>query len=864
MKFSATSNVHRHVLPNGLRVLIKQRPGVGVVTVLARVGVGYFHEIDRWNGISHVIEHMMFKGTNRRPGKEQVAQEVRALGGSINASTYYEETAYHTTLPKEYLEQAMDIQADTLLNPLIDSDELAKEIEVIIQESRQKRDNPQAMLTESSYELAFDAHRIRRWRIGHDETLRAMRRSDLLEFMQQTYRPANIVLAIVGDIDPNEALGLAEKYWSAMPSGEMHLARGPVEAARRGFRYRRMTADIQQRLFLFSAEAPHELHEDSHALSVLGAVLSDGRSARLYRALKERDNLANTVWAGYEGFADLGVFTLGADARSSDPSAAEEAILREVAKLQKDLVQPEELERVKTRMMSRLLFADEDVYGMARYLSSYEALGHYMLAGDDLNRLLSVTDEDVRRVAETYVQPDRLSLLEYVPVSDATPEPSCRTVHELVSSALNSDSQATHQMVREIGINEPVEIGLDGAATLLTRVRRDIPVVAVHVLFPGGRRNETPENCGITHLMLKSSLKGAGGLSAEEIAYRVESLGSSIGISAGGDYFGYSLRLPADRFAAGLDVLKKVIAEPEFASEEVAKEQQAALGDIRRSRDSMSSRAFELFYTACYGDGAYGLPTLGFEENVPSLTPALVRAWWNHWVTSRTAVIGIAGDIEPEQARDLLDGFLPDTGTPIIAPAPPSLSPNTKVVEAERFQTAAVMGFHGVPVGSEDRPSLDVLSEIASGLAGRFFQAVRGESALAYAVSASHRARQEAGHFVTYTATSPEKEERAREILMAECRMLATERVREEELASAKSAIRGMQLINRQGCSALAGEIALLRLYGLPLNATDLYLSAVQRLTTDDLLASAERYLRPNAIWSGIVRGRTPKPLGSE
>src|SRR5258706_10888096 len=158
-----TENVTRETLPNGLTLLIKENHTAPVVALLAAVQAGYFHEEDRVSGIAHVIEHMMFKGTPDRPEDEQFAREIRELGGTLNAGTSYEETSYYVVAPSRHIEQAMEIQADACQNALFDAEELAKEIEVIVQESLQKRDNPTAMLVESLYELAYDLHRIRRW-----------------------------------------------------------------------------------------------------------------------------------------------------------------------------------------------------------------------------------------------------------------------------------------------------------------------------------------------------------------------------------------------------------------------------------------------------------------------------------------------------------------------------------------------------------------------------------------------------------------------------------------------------------------------------------------------------------------------------
>ena len=271
-----TAGVTREVLPNGLTVLIKENHAAPVAALYLNAQVGYFNEPDKYNGIAHVIEHMLFKGTTRRPEQEQIAREVRDLGGYINAGTYYEDTSYYITVPSQHLEAALDIQADLAQNSLLDGDELAKEIEVIVQESLIKRDSPSAMLTESLYALAYDAHRIRRWRIGHPETLRGFRHDDLALFLQDTYRPENLVLAIVGDVNAEEALNLARKFWGNLPKGDFRREESPEESPRDHFRYQRLLGETKQRLLLFHFPAPNTLHPDAAPLMILSALMSDG------------------------------------------------------------------------------------------------------------------------------------------------------------------------------------------------------------------------------------------------------------------------------------------------------------------------------------------------------------------------------------------------------------------------------------------------------------------------------------------------------------------------------------------------------------------------------------------------------------
>ena len=190
-----TANVRREVLPNGLTVLIQPDHSAPVVAVVTHVRAGFFDEPDRWTGISHVLEHMFFKGTPSR-GVGAIARETKSAGGYLNASTTYDHTSYFTVLPASGLAEALDIQSDALRHAAIDAEELARELQVIIQEAKRKLDTPSAVAYETLHEVMFDRHRIRRWRIGHEAQLAGFTRADLLGYYRTRYVPERTIVAI--------------------------------------------------------------------------------------------------------------------------------------------------------------------------------------------------------------------------------------------------------------------------------------------------------------------------------------------------------------------------------------------------------------------------------------------------------------------------------------------------------------------------------------------------------------------------------------------------------------------------------------------------------------------------------------------
>src|SRR5436190_7527857 len=193
------------ILQNGLTLIIREQQAVPLASITTFVKAGYFDENDRISGISHVIEHMFFKGTAKRAVGE-IARETKALGGYLNAYTYYDRTVYHTVVPAENVKQALDIQADALWHSTFDAAELKREIEVVLQENNRKLDNPSAVASEKLYATAFQQHRMKRWRIGTPEGLRALTRDDVVAYYTNHYQPSNIILTIAGKVNVEEAL----------------------------------------------------------------------------------------------------------------------------------------------------------------------------------------------------------------------------------------------------------------------------------------------------------------------------------------------------------------------------------------------------------------------------------------------------------------------------------------------------------------------------------------------------------------------------------------------------------------------------------------------------------------------------------
>jgi zinc protease len=402
--------VNRSVLPNGLRILVREDHSAPVVAIFTHVLAGYFDEPDEWVGISHILEHMFFKGTPTR-GPGMIAQETKSAGGYLNASTIYDHTSYYTVLPADALEHGLDIQSDALLNSLIDAEELRKELLVIIQEANRKLDNPAAVARESLFELMFDAHRMRRWRIGKEAQLREFRRADVSGFFERFYRSGSIFLVITGDVRSERVFDLVHARYGALRGGATARDRGPTEATPHEFRFREIAGDVVNTRIELGWHTPPALHADTVHLDLLAVILGQGRASHLYRDVRER-GLASSVSASNYTPTDLGVFTVSAEA---EPADAESCLLKMCKTVLKLEVTAADVTRAQSILEARMLRGMETMEGQASFIAEWEALGDWRLGVDYLAKVANASRADIQRVARQYLALDRAALLVYRP-----------------------------------------------------------------------------------------------------------------------------------------------------------------------------------------------------------------------------------------------------------------------------------------------------------------------------------------------------------------------------------------------------------------------------------------------------------------
>lgn len=407
-----------HVLDNGLKVIISEdhKSPIAVFQIWYRVGSG--DEVSGNSGISHLLEHMMFKGTQKF-GSKVLSRTVQRHGGTDNAFTSKDYTAYFQTLPSDKIWLSVEFESDRMRNLILDPRETLSESSVVMEERRLRyEDNPRNMLYEEAVAAAFKVHPYRRPVIGWMSSIRNIQREGLLKHYRAYYSPRNAFIVVVGDIEPDETIKKIEAAFSEIEAAEPARFPAMEEPPQRGEKrvYLRREAELPYILALY--HVPSFPEEDSYALEVLAMVLSGGKSSRLYKSLVYKDKIAINAFAEYTGvMKDPYLFILGGTA-SPDSSAdeVEQALYAEVNAVKENGPSEFELQKAKNQLEADFIMSQDSLFYQAMLIGRFEILGDWTLKDRYIEEIRRVTAGDVMRVADEHLRKDNRTVGVLIPV----------------------------------------------------------------------------------------------------------------------------------------------------------------------------------------------------------------------------------------------------------------------------------------------------------------------------------------------------------------------------------------------------------------------------------------------------------------
>ncbi len=879
MKFyrsrSDERNFARAVLKNGMTVIVEEYPAHPVACIGTYVKAGYFDETDDVVGISHVLEHMFFKGTAKR-GVGQIARDTRTLGGVLNASTIYDRTWYYSVVPAENLNKAMEIQADALQNSALDAGELKKELEVIVQEAKRKLDSPTSFATEKLLELAFEKHRMRRWRIGTEAGIRSINREKIQEFYRQFYAPERIILVISGDVQRDRVLEKVAELYGKFQRPSQAATRSPEEPEQKTTRYQELRGAVQQSHLVLGYHTIGVEHPDYYPLLVLSQVLGAGRGSVFYQQLVDKQRLVDSYDVYQMSYPAVGMLMVDCTFDPAKIDRVEPAILTEIELLRSRTLEGAEMQRALTLIEKSHYRSLEDCESRAEQLGHFEALGDYKQRDNIVEKVRQVTADQVKAVAQKYLKLDNLTVLEYQPrsaPSRSLDAARLKNTWDLVLpgavekrrgevAGLSAGGETTKEASSWI----PNYKGRGLKHTSILRgpevyYREDhtLPLVDVGFIFQGGRLEEKDENRGITELALNIAVRESDHFRDGTLALALERLGGTLHVINAPDYCGFVLSILSRNLGEGMGLVTEVIQKPIFREETVAREKELQLARLKRIKENNFAYPLQLCREALFGNHPYAFPAVGTEKSVAALNAQQLDAWYRDNIAQFRPLVVILGDIEGTSAVEQIARDFSGSRFKVKTIAELRVVPLEKASQRsdtrENKQTATVVGFSGPAFGDRDSDVLDIIRNMVSGLGGRFFDELRDRQNLAYTVTVVNEKNRFGGAVYAYIATSPENAERAEKGLLDQFARFNQEPIKDEEYYRGLVSTIGSHVIGMQSRFNYLNEIARYAILAGDVDQLEQYSGRVKSITIEEIKAAAKKYFTPGKHASGIVRG---------
>lgn len=883
------NGIRESVLPNGLTVLTKEVHTAPVVYFSVWYKAGSVNEGLGQTGMSHLLEHMLFKGTKTR-GPGVISATLQNNGAQFNATTSFDRTNYFETLASDRLELGMEIEADRMVNSLFDAAEHRKEMTVVRSEYEAGENNPGRALSKAVRLTAHQVHPYRWSTIGFRADIENTSRDEMLAYYHNYYVPNNATIVLVGDFDTERALALVRKHFGSIPSRpvkQQFITPEPPQEGERRVVLRRAGALPQ---ILIAYHIPEWSHRDRYALDVLETVLSGGRTSRFFQNLVQT-GLASSADAYDYGLRDPDLLFLDAGAQTGKSNAElEKALLAEVEKLQTTPISDEELNRVLNQSEAAYIYSKDSVQSQGRVIGENAMKGDWRYGETYVENLRKVTPADVQRVAQLYLVERNRTVGYFEPVAKAaaTRQASAgkATTYAAASAPRNAAvSYRSSALVRprvrfaqgpaaptsSAGQTapKPTRVVLDNGLTIIVQENHANPTVSLSgALLSAGGVFDPRDKAGLAGFTASQLSRGTQSRSLLDIARTLESVGASVGVSGGQEYVSLSGRSLTRDFSTILDVLSDKLRRPSFPADELEKARRQTLAGIEEAREETGALASIALSGALFPKGhPYYLPTLDEQEaTLKALTrDDLVAFHAAHYAPDRM-ILTIVGDVKTDEAIAAIKKYFGDWQKkgnlpPVVIPDTPLPKGPTRTMVIPVADKAQVDVLYGYP-GQLKRTDPDFYTAVVlntilgggTGLSSRLASNVRDRLGLVYGIYASADATLGAGPFQVQFGSNPGNVDQAVAEMERQLTLMREKGATPEEVAQAVGYLTGSYPVTLATNAAVAGQLLIAEIYGLGLDYIQKRNDYYRAVTVEQVNAAAQKYLQPG-IGALVIAG---------
>ncbi len=866
---SVYPHVEKRMLDNGLTILVRESHEIPKVSFQIWYNVGSKDELTGEKGIAHLIEHMIFKGTDTL-SESDINVLVHKLSGSCNAFTSYDYTGYLFNFPTHHWHEAFPVVADCMTNCLFDDDMLNSEMKAVIQELKLYKDQYERSLMEEMIGMIFADHPYHFPIIGYKQDLWSVAGKDLLSFYKKHYKPNNATLVIVGDVNPDEVVDLANKYFGAIP-------KDPEYTKKENFFHRDIASksltlyrDVAQPTLAYAFVVPGAVDKRDTALDIFEWILGKGKSSRLYKKLVNETQLVTSVSTGFWNLFDYGIFFILAEPKNiEDASDIERIILAELDDLAKNGISLDEFERgyKKTQMsFYSLLEAIED--------QAY-AIGHTYLATGDENYVFTsleqpeeVLKKQIQEIVSSYFRPAVMHkgfVLE-LPESEkgewaVLQEESDKEDEKILAARIRSTEVGGAVYAKTVDVQlpahfnfpKPETMSLSNGLKVLYHNNDMTPKINIILEFKARSHYDPQDQQGLYTFVADMMTEGTRNYTSEELADAIESRGMSLNVYPGG----ISMKMLEGDFVFGLGILKEVLTNATFPEDEIEKVRDQLLTDIKQYWDEPRSFVSDLVRKTLYKDHPYSKQSIGTEKSVSSMTRQDLMDFYKKYISPSGARIAIVGDIEQYDLQNVLETALGDWQGPVVKELDyPQLSPVEKQdvnYPINRDQVVLCLAQLSIARTHPDFDKYLLFDQIFGGgalgsMSSRLFD-LREQTGLFYTIrgSLTAGADEQPGMFQVRTIVSLDRLVEAEKVIK-ETIDNVVDTLTEQDLEEAKAAVVNTLVDNFVSNSDIASTFLYVDRFKFPADYFDNRAAQVEQVTLDEMKQAVKNILASDKI----------------
>jgi zinc protease len=837
-------------LKNQLQVLLVESRKSPVVSVQMWVRTGSADEKKGEEGISHFIEHLLFKGT-RKFKTGEIASLVEGSGGELNAYTSYDQTVFYVTIASSKSDVALEVISEMMGFPAFDQTEIDNERGVVIEEIKRGEDSLGSVAWKELFSTVFKKHTYKTPIIGFDKNIEEFSSKKIKNYYNTRYVPSNMFLVVTGDFESPEMKKKVDQYFGEFKSYKLDPRKRPKEPPQKTARAQIVKTKFKKTQAYLAWRSPSIHGADVPALDVLSMILGTGDSSRLAKKLRLDSLLAQSVGSMAYTPKDEGVFAFVMTGQPETLPKAMKESLNVALEIMQAPPSEEEMKKALAILSSEDIYSMETVDGLSRKIGSDQ---FYMKDPQYFKKYLkdiySLKPHDISKVARKYLKPETLSA---VYLSETIPDNFQKEINDLIKQYKKDFEKVKKVQLKNLKFTaKPVRIKASGnevakttvsvrhsGLTLVLRKQTETPTFSLRLSALGGVRAEKADDAGTIELMTRLWTAGSEKYTEDQINQIVESNSAGLAAFGGRNTIGLTLDGLSPSQKDLYDIYFDLLKSPTWDAKILEREKSVQLQQLKHKQDNPAQVCFQQFHQLMFEGHPYSRDTLGTERTLSNATREKMVYYHKSLIQLKNLVLVAVGDFDEELLEkevQSLEKALSQGSSFKTHFELKHLDTNKEgYIKLEKEQTHIVLGYRGLNIQSEDRFTLDVIQSVLAGQGGRLFLELRDKNSLAYSVSPIRLEGIESGYFGTYIGCSPDKKEKAIEMMRAELKKMTMELISEEELTRAQNYLIGQQAISLQRKSSVSQSILMDVTYGLPANLTFEVIEKYKHITREQV-----------------------------